>query len=274
MNQMIKKIYPPEKNFIYKVDSLYLNPLLIKHSKASKPLYYANFLTSFDGRIATFNKKNKLLLTPNKIKNDVDFSLFCQLHAQSDCLVTNTQYINGLNKGHYGDILSINNKTLEKWRLKNNLPEQKIIILSNSLNFPINKIIEKYKNQITILTTSNEFKKINRFIEKKYNIVKYKGNNITPAILNNFILKNKLRSIYFIAGPRIVEQMISKNLLDKLYCSVSMGLVGTDNYDKIIRGDYLKKFTNLNLQEMYIGTKNNNKEKMQTLYQVFNLKGK
>jgi len=274
MNQMIKKIYPVEKNFKYKIQDLYLNPIFYKHSKAYRPLYYANFLSSFDGRIATYNKKNKLLLTPNNIKNREDYSLFCQLHAQCDCLVTNTQYINGLNKGYYGDILSINNLKLENWRLKNNLPKQKIIILSNSLNFPINKILEKYKNQISILTTSNSLKKINRFKEKDFNIIKYKGKNITPAMLNRFVLKNKLKCVYFVAGPRIVEQMISKNLLDKLYCSISMSLVGTENYDKIIRGDFLKKFTNLNLREMYIGTVKKNKDQIQTLYQVFDLKGK
>ena len=68
MNQMIKKIYPVEKNFKYKIQDLYLNPIFYKHSKAYRPLYYANFLSSFDGRIATYNKKNKL--TPEQIQEE------------------------------------------------------------------------------------------------------------------------------------------------------------------------------------------------------------
>ena len=273
MNQIISKIYPPSKNAVCKANNVYLPSKIKQIKNPLKPLYYANFLTSFDGRIATFSSRYKRLLTPNNIKSDVDFSLFCQLHAQADCLVTNTQYIKGLNKGFYGDILSIKNPKLEKWRNKNKLKKQKIIILSNSLNFPINKKIIPYKENIIILTTSKNQKKINSFKSNGFEVLKFTGKNISVNQLNNFIIKRKFYFIYFIAGPNIVEQFICKNMLDKLYCSISLNMMGTKNYDTIIRGEYLKKPIKLNLLEMYI-YQDKKKSNYQTLFQVFNLKGK
>ena len=274
MNQIINKIYPLSKKTSCKANIVYLTPVISKINKLYKPLYYANFLKSLDGRIATYDKKNRRLLTPNSIKNNVDFSLFCQLHAQADCLVTNTHYINGLNKGYYGDILSLNDKYLEKWRKKNKINQQKIIILSNSLDFPINKKLEKYKERIVILTTSKNIKKLSHLEENGYEIIKYSGKNISENQLHKYVVRNKFKSVYFIAGPTIVEQMISKNLIDKLYLSTSVSMVGTENYDLIIRGNFLKKPIKLELIEMYMYTEKKVKEKEQTLFQVFNLKGK
>ena len=68
--------------------------------------------------------------------------------------------------------------------------------------------------------------------------------------------------------------MISKNLLDRLYLSTSISMVGTENYDSVIRGNFLKKSIKLELIEMYMYTEIRDKEKEQTLFQVFNLKGK
>ena len=274
MNQMINKIYPLGKKASRKANNVYLNPVISNINNNFKPLYYANFLKSLDGRIATYDKKNDRLLTPSSIKNKIDFILFCQLHAQADCLVTNTHYINGLNKGYYGDILSLNDSYLDQWRDKNKIKQQKIIILSNSLSFPIDKKIEKYKERITILTTSKNKKKLSTLKNNGYTVISYAGKNISENQLNNYVIKNKFKSVYFIAGPTIVEQMISKNLLDRLYLSTSISMVGTENYDSIIRGNFLKKSIKLELIEMYMYTKIENKEKEQTLFQVFNLKRK
>ena len=272
MNQMINKIYPPSKKKLYKASTLYLNPLLSKAYKQYRPLYYANFLTSFDGRIATYDKKNSCLLTPQSIKSSVDFSLFCQLHAQSDCLVTNTQYIKGLNKGYYGNILTVNNDTLKRWRNKNGIKKQEIIILSNSLDFPINNKILDLKDRITILTTSKNNKKINNFKKNGFKLTKFRGKNISANQLNKYILKNNFKAVYFIAGPTIVEQMINSNLLDKLYSSTSISMMGTQKYDTIIRGNFLKNPIDIELIEMYIYTEH--VKRRQTLFQVFNTKRK
>jgi len=272
MNQNIKRVYPHNKAAKCKLENLYLNPLLSKTYEDNKPIYYANFLSSLDGRIAIYNKKHRLLLTPDAIKNTVDFVLFSQLHAQADCLVTNTHYMKGLNKGYYGDILSVKNQKLVQWRKDNNIRSHKIIILSNSLDFPINKKLETYKDKIIILTTTEDLKKINKFKEKGYEIVKCRGKNVSAKCLNKCVIKNKLKSVYFIAGPTIVEQMMAEKLLDRFYYSTSMSLIGTQTYDTIIRGNFLKETVNLNLTEMFIHTEVKKDIATQTLFQVFDIK--
>lgn len=272
MNQIINKIYPQSKKAVYQAKNLFLEPVLSRLN-GQKPTYFANFLMSFDGRIAIFSKKYRKLLTPRSIKSDIDFSLFCQLQAQADCLVTNTSYINGLSKGYYGNILSTKDEALKNWRIKNNIKRQDIILLSNSLNFPINKHLELYKDRMIILSTAQNTKKYNQLKEKNFNIIKCSGNNVSANKLNNLVIKNKYKAVYFIAGPRIVEQMISKNLIDRYYCSICLSMLGTEKYDTIIRGNFLKKAINLELIEMYIHTQMKNKTKEQMLFQIYNLKG-
>ena len=102
--------------------------------------------------------------------------------------------------------------------------------------------------------------------------MKCRGKNISAKQLNKYVIENKFKSVYFIAGPTIVEQMISENLLDKLYCSTSMTMMGTEKYDTIIRGNFLKKPVKLKLISMYIYSKNKTQE--QTLFQVFDTKRK
>ena len=274
MNQIINKIYPQCKKSLYKANNLYLKPILSKVNKTNKPYYFANFLSSFDGRIATYDKNHSCLLTPERIKSKIDYSLFCQLHAQSDCLVTNTAYLKGLNKGHYGNILSIKNTILKKWRDKNNLKTQDIIVLSNSLSFPINKSIELLRERITVLTTSRDDKKIQRLRKKGIEVIKCRGKNVSAKKLNQYIISKTYKAVYFIAGPTIVEQMICENLLDKLYYSTSICIMGSENYDELIRGKFLKKSRGLELIEMYIHTNKNSKLKQQTLFQIFNLREK
>ena len=264
---MIKKIYPNAKKALIKAESMYLQPLLSNIKPSNKPFYYANFLSSLDGRIAIHNEKYSTLLTPDVIKSDIDYNLFCQLHAQADCLVTNTNYINGLNNGYYGDILSQRNKKLINWRKTKKLHHsQKIVILSNSLNFKISDKIEKYKKNITILTTCSNKRKIEYFKKNDYKLRKVAGKNITPNCLHKYVVKEKCKSVYFIAGPRIVEQMIAKKLLDRLYYSTNLKMVGASNYDTLIRGEFLNKCINIYLKEMFIHTKEN---EVQNIFQIY-----
>ena len=264
---MIKKIYPNAKKALIKAESMYLQPLLSDIKPSNKPFYYANFLSSLDGRIAIHNEEYSTLLTPDVIKSDIDYNLFCQLHAQADCLVTNTNYINGLNNGYYGDILSQRNKKLINWRKTKKLHHsQKIIILSNSLNFKISDKIEKYKKNITILTTCSNKRKIEYFKKNDYKLSKVVGKNITPICLHKYVVKEKCKSVYFIAGPRIVEQMIAKKLLDRLYYSTNLKMVGASNYDTLIRGEFLNKCVNIYLKEMFIHTKEN---EVQNIFQIY-----
>ena len=68
--------------------------------------------------------------------------------------------------------------------------------------------------------------------------------------------------------------MISNNLLNRLYCSTSISMIGTKNYDTIIRGNFIKKQKKLELKEMYVYINKNKKTKDQTLFQIFDLEGK
>tara|TARA_Y100000590_G_scaffold451432_1_gene592810 strand:+ start:2285 stop:3094 length:810 start_codon:yes stop_codon:yes gene_type:complete len=263
------KIYPKFKKV--DVNNEYLKNIFINLSKRYKPYYYANFLMGVNGRIAIYDKKYKKLLTPSKIMSKNDFLIFCQLHAQSDCLVTNTNYLKGLSEGYYGDILSLKDSKLKKWKEKNKISIPKIIVISNSLNFKINKKILNHKDNMTILTTNKSKRKINNIKKHGIKFKKYNGKEISAKSLDKYIRSNKYKSIYFIAGPKIVENMIDQSLLDTLYCTTSQKLVGSKKYDTIVRGDIIEDIKDLDLRNIYI-TKNKKTKKIEEIYQEYTLK--
>ena len=101
-----------------------------------------------------------------------------------------------MSKGYYGNILSVKNSKLNLWRNKNNLKNQDIIVLSNSLNFQVDKNIEFLKNKITILTTSKNKKKIQNLEKKNYKVIQCKGKNVSVKRLNEYIISKKYKSLY------------------------------------------------------------------------------
>ena len=72
--------------------------------------------------------------------------------------------------------------------------------------------IKPYKENIIILTTSKNQKKIESIKKNGYEVLKYSGKNISANQLNALIIKKRLKFVYFIAGPNIVEQYICKKM--------------------------------------------------------------
>ncbi len=263
------KIYPEYKK--KDINNEYLKYVFANQFKSYKPFYYANFIMGINGRIAIYNKKYRRLLTPAEIMSKNDFLIFNQLHAQSDCLVTNTNYLKGLSEGYYGDILGSQDQNLKKWKARNKVKNPKIIAISNSLNFKINKKILMHKENMVILTTNKNKNKINRIKEHGISLKKYNGKQISARSLDKYIRSNRYKSIYFVAGPTIVEDMINQCLLNTLYCTTSQKLVGSIKYDSIIRGNIIKNIKNLDLRNIYI-TKNKKTKKIEEMYQEYTLK--
>ena len=81
-----------------------------------------------------------------------------------------------------------------------------------------------------------------------------------------------LQSLSTNASYKINLSQYTEELLDRFYYSTSMSLVGTQKYDTIIRGNFLKETVGLDLTEMFIHTDVKKNISTQTLFQVFNIK--
>nr|WP_305908832.1 hypothetical protein [Methylomarinum sp. Ch1-1]MDP4521691.1 hypothetical protein [Methylomarinum sp. Ch1-1] len=153
MSEQLCALYP---HFSERVSlcGLYLAHRLQRQGGAETPFVYANFLSSLDGRIAIEDSgQNTPPYIPKHITTASDFSLFMELHAQADCLITHGGYMRALSEQRLGNILQVNKADLAEWRRSNGLKAQPaVIIASASLEFPMHASLSEHRQQVYIAT--------------------------------------------------------------------------------------------------------------------------
>jgi len=144
MNDTVLQLYPAPGGEVG-LEGLYLQHNLHQLGTASKPLVYANFITSLDGRIGIPKSGTQTHQVPPSIANSRDWRLFQELAAQSDVLLTTARYFRQLDSGDAQDMLPIGNEAafeyLRQWRIDQGLtPQPALAILSSSLEIPLNAL--------------------------------------------------------------------------------------------------------------------------------------
>ncbi|MGR9014183.1 MAG: RibD family protein [Gammaproteobacteria bacterium] len=253
MHSKLLRFYPgPYKKASLK--GLYLNHQLHQRGTAACPFVYANFLSSLDGRIALEDAAHQSTYIPKHITTGSDFSLFMELHAQADCLITHGGYMRALGEGRLGNILQVKNKDLIEWRRNHGLNAQPaVIIASASLNFPVHESLKKHAQDVYIATGKNaDPDRIVYWQDLGYPIL-FTGEDlmVQGAPLIDALSGLSYKSIYLIAGPQMLDTVIRDKQLSKLYLTITHQLIGGKDFRTLLTGSELGSEGNLILEEMY-----------------------
>ena len=244
----LKQVYPSAK--IIKLNQIVQRTV----KKIKKPFYIANFLFSLDGRISIYFPKKNINLTPKSICTEKDYLFFKTIKESADCLVTHTNYFINYEKKIYGNIIDQDNKP-------------HIILLSNSLNFKISKKVVSLKNRLTVITTCKKQSKIKKLRDQGFKVlVENNKKNVSAKYMDKYINNMGFKIVYFIAGPKIVEDMINKGLLDTLFCTMSINIVGNNIFDTFIRGDILRRDISPFLKNIFLSDEGKGKKIKQVFY--------
>ena len=90
--------------------------------------------------------------------------------------------------------------------------------------------------------------------------------NVSAKYMDKYINNMGFKIVYFIAGPKIVEDMINKGLLDTLFCTMSMNIVGNNVFDTFIRGDILRRDISPFLKNIFLSGEGKGKKIKQVFY--------
>lgn len=233
---------------------LYLAHRVHELGKEGAPFVYANFLSSLDGRIALEDSVSSATFIPKHLMTQSDFTLFMELHAQADCLITHGGYMRALSKGGLGNILQIRDEELVDWRRQNGLkPHPDIVIASASLNFPIHESLSRFGQKIFIFTGQQADTERAKFWRQRRYPVIYAGQDrmVHGAPLIKELAGLGYKSIYLIAGPQMLDTVVRENQLMRLYLTITHQLMGGKDFRTMLTGEMLGQQGNLNLHSLY-----------------------
>ena len=226
MNARIIQLHPDLREY-ESVKGLYLAENLY----ARGPLVYANFVTSLDGRIAISRGGTDRL--PEHLSNANDLRLFLELLAQADCVITHGAYLRARADGRLGDVFRLDDE-LSEWRRNNGLAPPLVVVCSARLDFPEPSDLERSK---VLVATGEQHDpaRAERWRDKGYRLITAgTGAMVEVGALLDKLADQNLRSIYFVAGPTLLESALKNRRLDLFYLTLSHQFVGGDAFHTLI----------------------------------------
>ncbi len=257
MTSRLLRLYPgpPEERALA---GAYLADDLPSLGSAAKPFVYADFVASLDGRIALGDPASGTSRVPEALRSADDFRLLLELQAQADCLITHGGYLRAIAAGRLDDILQIGRRDgtadLAHWRAQHGLaPQPAVVVASASLDFPVPPSLARHGQRVLIATGATAPKdRRERWGAQGYEvIVAGKDRWVEGAPLTRALAARGCRSLFLLAGPRMLETMLRDGMLDRLYLTLVHRLLGGERFHTLIDGPELGAAGRLRLAALY-----------------------
>ncbi|MDW3095336.1 MAG: dihydrofolate reductase family protein [Gammaproteobacteria bacterium] len=268
MNKKVVRLYPGGGESV-PLRGLYLRqdqPVLgnIK-GNSSLPYIYANFLTSLDGRIALREASEDYYQLPGLLKSDEDFMLFLELYARADCIITHAGYMRALNAGRLGNVLQLpessDTQYMHDWRQLQGLKKNPdVVILSGSLDFPWHSSLDSSEQKVHIVTGGNATQ-INkqRWLDSGKQVHEMGAHqHVNVQLLLEYLIQQGYQSVYLVAGPDLLQDLIEHDYVHSLYMTMSHQLIGGNDFKSLLSGEALNASGRMRLENMYMDAENSN----------------
>lgn len=235
--------FPPQE---LALEGSYLAHDLPALGSAEAPFVYADFVSSLDGRIALGDPATGASDVPRALRSAGDFRLLQELEAQADCLVTHGGYLRAIAEGRLDDILQIGmiegSFDLASWRARRGLaPQPAVVIASASLDFPVPPSLARHGQRVIIATgAAAPLEKREALASQGYEIiVAGAGSFVEGGALTRALGALGFRSLFLLAGPRMLETMLRDRVLSRLYLTMAHRLLGGEQIHTLISGPAL-----------------------------------
>jgi riboflavin biosynthesis pyrimidine reductase len=231
---------------------LYLQQALHRLGSPEAPFVYADFVSSLDGRIAVAGR------VPLELTGSNDLRLLLELQAQADCMITHAGYLRSIAQGRLGDILEVgtreDTRDLALWRREQGLPAQpSVTVVSSSLDFPMPASLARDAGRVLIATGAEAAAdRIEAWRKEGYRVmIAGSGTHVEGTTLTRQLSGLGFRSIFLLAGPRMLETMLRGQMLSRLYVTMVHRLVGGESMETMISGSELASAGRLRLGALY-----------------------
>ena len=239
------------------VKGAYLGHALHRLGSAARPFVYADFVSSLDGRIAVEPGGGESRL-PAALRSPNDFRLLLELMAQADCLITHGGYLRAIAAGRLDDILQVGTQPgteqLAAWRKANGLAAQPAIaVASASLDFPLPSSLARHEQRVVVATGAGAPADKTAALRAQgcEVFVAGQGRYVEGAPLTRELGARGFRSLFLLAGPRMLETMLRDRRLARLYLTVAHCVLGGAAFHTLIAGPELGPAGRLKLSALH-----------------------
>ena len=257
MENSVLKLYPlPNQERPLK--GLYLSHNLRQYSEASGEAFvYGNFVTSLDGRIAIPHQTRPGMVVPKQTANDRDWRLFQELAVQADVLITSGRYLRDYADGRAQEILRVYEDPqfadIKNWRLEHGLsPMPALAVISNSLSFPVPRVLRESDQEIFIVTTNQaDLERVKIMEEGGCKILMAGENSVEGGLFVKRLNQLGYHVICSATGPKVLHLLLASNVLDRLYLTHANLLLGGQPYSSIVEGELFNPAIGMTLKSVY-----------------------
>jgi riboflavin biosynthesis pyrimidine reductase len=257
MAARILRLYPTPPEDV-PLAGAYLAHTVHALGSADAPFVYASFVCSLDGRIALQDPGTGISRLPAGLSSDSDFRLFLELQAQADCVITHAGYLRDLAAGRLDDVLQVGTRDagrdLARWRAENGLtPQPAVVIASSSLDFPLPRSLALNAQRVLIAVgRAAPAEKVERLRRDGYRVVVAgDGLLVEGGPLVRELGGLGFRSLYLLAGPRMLETMLCDGVLSRLYVTMTHRLLGGETFQTMISGPEMGGAGRLRMASLY-----------------------
>lgn len=251
---MVTRLYPgPAQPLALR--GLYLGHEL-RRCGGNAPFVYSNFIVSLDGRISQPDPDTGLRAVPAAIANPHDWRLFLELAAQADAQLTTSRHLRAVAAGRHGDLLLPDgiHADLLHWRSAQGLaPRPLLAAVTESLALPLDALRRVYPGPLLVLTSAAaDPARVGALRAAGVEVaVVGPGPGLSGGALVAALHARGLRRIYSIGGPRVLHALLDARVLDRLYLTHALALVGGKVFDTLVTGAPLAPPFALVLRELY-----------------------
>jgi riboflavin biosynthesis pyrimidine reductase len=257
MSSEVQRVYP-SASAPRPLTNLYLEHRLHELGSTQAPYVFGSFVSSLDGRIAVNEPQSGGKEALEGLTSPADFRLFQEIQAQADCLITHGGYLRALAEARLGNVLQINASgraaDLVEWRTRNGLsPQPAVVIVSASLDFAVHASIAEHRQPLYIATgRSADASRVEALQERGHQVIfAGDGTMVEGAPLVRALGGLGYKSLYLLAGPKMLETMLRDRMLARLYLTIRHRLLGGEHFSTLIQGPRLGDAGEFTLRALY-----------------------
>lgn len=221
--------------------------------------FYANFVTSLDGRISIVDPDSAEEAVPSATANPRDWRLFQELAAHADVLITSGRYLRQFAAGTAQDVLPIGGgddyADIREWRRARGLrPQPDVAVLSASLDFAVPDLLLRQRRRVHVFTGAGvPAVRGRRLVADGVTVtVMDDDGRVSGRAVQLALADLGYRRAYCVTGPRVLHTFVAAGLVDTLFVTTVHSLIGGEAFSTIVEGPSLSPPADYALTSLYL----------------------
>jgi riboflavin biosynthesis pyrimidine reductase len=254
MDASVIRFYPAAATLPLK--GLYFEHRLREIGTPQRPFVYSNFVASLDGRISQIDPTTKQRAPPRAITHEHDWGLYLELAAQADAVITSGRRLRQLCQQNAQTVQCVQETAegeLADWRRAHRLALHPVcIVLTATLEeLPIDALRTRTHGEIIVMAATTTPVATHTLEHEGIEVIDVGHAAVSGHDILHLARQRGFRTLYSIGGPEILNTLVADGLLDRLYLSTALRLLGGKDFDTFLRGEWLRTPLDLTLHELY-----------------------